>query len=815
MIRKLTNRAMRSDKARNTFVIIAIALTALMITSVFSLGISYFESLQMQAMRSQGSTSHFAFFAPTEEQMDKLLELDYIRHVGVAATFGEMHGFEQFGGIQFGFANRIHWDKFFLPVYTNVVGRYAEAENEVMISRHVLGLMGIENPYIGMEIPLTFTHLITGEQITDVFVLSKTFTDQSLLITTSLATAERLGATALDNTAINVIFRNSNRIAENAERLISDLAIPAHDRQFYTIAPAFDGNMGRLTTYVGLAAIIGFIMLASYLLIYNVMYMSVSRDVRFYGLLKTLGTTAKQIRRIVVGQSLRLCMIGVPLGLVIAALVSFIIVPLFVESGIDTEAVVSFSPIIFIGGTIFTILTVYVASLTPAKKAAMISPIESTRFVGESQAVKAYGTRTHGKPVKMAIRNIFREPKRAKLTILSLFIGITVFTSVATFTNSFNIDYNLNRRFSYDFTVVSARRSGVLNWESVNRFRSQFGDGAEVFYLIYSEFSYPHTSQDFSLRSVGTQMLIEVYERHLFPQVNLEVIDIALTPENIAAFERGEIAFLSISSGDFSNLVNDNTWVIDKDEINRFPVGSVLTMYIGEDKVPAEIVFGGFVAPKMPPYGWSTTTRIPQLLVSNAFMEGFISPEHAGNFDSVEILSINFNATTANEETYYRLLNSILSPNEQMVSRLAARRFYEDVLSILFIIGGGLGGILALIGAFNFVNVMSASAIARKREFAILESVGMSKRQMRKTIKFEGLGYWVITVLLSATVGSLIAYALMWFVNRLDSAFNFNFPLVPVLAIYAAILAICLIVPELVYRSMSKATLVERLREAE
>lgn len=71
-----------------------------------------------------------------------------------------------------------------------------------------------------------------------------------------------------------------------------------------------------------------FIVLSGYLLIYNVLYIAVTKDINFYGLLKTIGTSPRQIKKIVKGQAFRLSIIGIPLGLILGAIVSFGIVPL-------------------------------------------------------------------------------------------------------------------------------------------------------------------------------------------------------------------------------------------------------------------------------------------------------------------------------------------------------------------------------------------------------------------------------------------------------------------------------------------------------
>ena len=110
-------------------------------------------------------------------------------------------------------------------------------------------------------------------------------------------------------------------------------------------------------------------MIAGYLLIYNVLYISVTRDVRFYGLLKAIGATSKQIWQLLFKQVSIISLIGIPLGLLSAGLISFIIVPLVIESSsVTTGAVVSFSPYVFVGATLFSLLTSYIGAMIPAKK---------------------------------------------------------------------------------------------------------------------------------------------------------------------------------------------------------------------------------------------------------------------------------------------------------------------------------------------------------------------------------------------------------------------------------------------------------------
>jgi len=105
--------------------------------------------------------------------------------------------------------------------------------------------------------------------------------------------------------------------------------------------------------------------------------------------------------------------------------------------------------------------------------------------------------------------------------------------------------------------------------------------------------------------------------------------------------------------------------------------------------------------------------------------------------------------------------------------------------------------------------------MARKREFATLESVGMSKKQLRSMLRDEGLGYAIITIACALTIGNAAAYGLFRLFKNVVEYAEFTYPLIQCMAVFAGIAVICLITSEIVYKGISKTSLVERLREAE
>ena len=110
---------------------------------------------------------------------------------------------------------------------------------------------------------------------------------------------------------------------------------------------------------------------------------------------------------------------------------------------------------------------------------------------------------------------------------------------------------------------------------------------------------------------------------------------------------------------------------------------------------------------------------------------------------------------------------------------------------------------------------MSVSVIVRKRELAMMESIGMSRKQIRKMLIGEGLYYGGITLGLVLSIRNLTAYAIFKLFQLQVSFAVFIYPTIPMIIIVLVIIAICFITSEKMYCMISKETIVTRLRETE
>jgi len=785
VVRKLTRRTLAANKGRNFFIMAAIALTAFMITSVFSIGASFIASVNIMPFRAEGIHSHVAFANPSEAQMDTLRGLNYVQHYGTVHPVGTVTipGLE--GDMPMLYTDRTMWERFHVPTFTRIRGHFNNAENEIMLSRAKLSLMGITEPYVGMEIPLAFTAHGVTEPVLHTFILSAFYTEfvsaqgnTFLPAFTSQAFAQQHNAIRYDNMNVNVLFRNARHAVMYAEWLVLNLGLTEEQYQLHP-SLIFSQEVNLLVSAISMGAFVVFLMLTGFLLIYNVMYASVSKDVRFYGLLKTLGTTPKQLRTLVNGQVLRLYLPGAAIGIGVTALVSLGLVPMMLDGGLPTGTVVSFSPFIFIGGALFALFTALLGARSSAKKAARVSPIEAIRYTGTPNVRTKARISAKGKPLRMAWRNVFRERKRAFNVMLGLFMGLVVFTFMISYVHSMDTESHLDYWHVFDFSI-STQEMGLLGED----FTAQVAaiDGvAEINRMsmtsaVITEPQRTHVT----LIGVDTGWLLEFHP------------DIAETLD-IAAFERGESA-----------LVFNHRWLPER----HMFLPDTFTLEIYGGTAPITLQNSGNIDRIRVTRGTSWFFGgTGEVVMSNNFLEAYLG--------ELQITNLGIHVNPGTDEAVEAELIPLLGRWRGTFSRLEARRAVEDERMLMLVLGGGLSGILALIAIFNFINVMSVGLLVRRREFAALESVGMSKKQLRALVLGEGIIYWMVTLGLSATVGTGLTYWLMSLMSGSPMFHTITIPILPIAAVYGIIIIICSIIPLAANRSVNKHSLVERLREVE
>lgn len=821
VIAKLTSRSLQNNKTRNRFAILAIVLTTLLITSVFSIGMSYLKSMENQQLKMMGTLGHAALTMPTDAQVKQLEQLDYIKEIGLGANVALVANTQQMGNISLSlhWFDQNEWNKFRLPILDEMAGKYPEAKNEILAPTWILKAMGINDPKLGMDITVTYYTTdkagVRSDEITETFILSGWYTEYmnirsgnigSLFVSTQFA--ESKGGYPVNSGVADVIFNSDKDVPTLAQRLEQD--IKPSTKQKVKIVPLYeDDQMADIATLTGYIGVILFLVLSGYLLIYNVLYISVSNDTRFYGLLKTIGTTAKQIRRMVIGQGLRLAFIGIPIGIALGVILSFVVVPMVLSiTTFNNDVMISFSPVIFIGAAVFALITTLISCIKPARVAGKVSPIEAVRYTGATMKAKTARTSYGSKLNRMAIRNIFREKKRAFVVFLSLFLGITTFMTVNTLVLSMDTDNFVSSYLENDFDLYNNTMSlgykgdfqdkltddlvnqiGQIN--GIHDIRKTYSDHIEIKYdpKVFGRHIDAFAKMTETVRPSDEFLLQEkdmFYARVIGIDTKyVEELNQNLDkPIDLERFNKGEIALLGADAenyklGDRFNLT---------DHPNRsFEIGGFVDRFFQAS--------GALLAPNI-------------YISHEAFKQIIEKPV---------IYKLNIRAEKEKQPEILEQLRTMIAGDREfyMESRLETAKSMESAKITLYILGGGIAFILAFIGILNFVNTMYTSVRVRKLELVVMESIGMTRIQLRKMLLLEGTGYAVISTVLIATLGSLISYGAYKLFSMEATYAIYTFPLFPFIIAVIFIFAVCMTVPLIAYNMTNKLSIVERLRESD
>jgi putative ABC transport system permease protein len=178
--------------------------------------------------------------------------------------------------------------------------------------------------------------------------------------------------------------------------------------------------------------------------------------------------------------------------------------------------------------------------------------------------------------------------------------------------------------------------------------------------------------------------------------------------------------------------------------------------------------------------------------------------------------NINVNAEDISEfESWLEHYTSNQNPALDYISRNTLKAEFDGLRTTYLALGGAMSFILALIGVLNFINAIVASIIARRRELAMLQSVGMTGKQLRRTLCCEGVFYTALTAFFTLTAGVGIGWTIVHVIAGQAWFFKRSFTVIPSLYCAMPLLLICLIVPLVCYTQLRRVSLVERLREVE
>jgi putative ABC transport system permease protein len=832
IINKLSKSSIRANKMRNIFAIAAIILTTVLFTTVFTIGISMLKSIEYSTMRQVGISSHGVFKYLTTQEYNILKEHKDIKEYGITIPVAVAENQELLKRqveINYVDENGAKY-RFITPL---LKGNMPMKESEILLDTITLDMLGLDYE-IGQTITLEYS--IEGEEYTKDFVLSGYYEGDIVSMASSACVSKEFIEKNLTNIDqelsretgsyvgvinLSVMLNNKYNIEEKLVKILDDSGF---DQEEVSLGVNWgyigSGSNIELSNILPLIGLLLLIILSGYLIIYNLFYISVVKDIRFYGLLKTVGTTSKQLRNLIIKQGIMLSLLGIPLGLGIGYLVGIILLPYVMQILTITHSSISINPFIFIGAALFSIVTVLISCYKPAKIAAKISPVEAVRYTGLiSGNSKKIGTKksTNGaKLYKMAISNIFRNKKKAFVVIISLSISLILLNSVYTMVSGFDMDKYLSRKVGTDFTIGDASyyrwifeesNPNAVTEELCNEIERL--EGVEGVYKLYNR--QMKLSIDDKIEMIVKARLEEDSDKYIYENIlkdkkimaGVYGIDNMLYPILNQYLVEGEIDDELLQSGEYAilsripwnmdvyKLGDKITLLSDKGERKEYTIIAIveeLPTYINSGRI-----FGGAVNLYIPSEEYKKYTENPSIMTAlfNVEDEYIPSVEEYIQNKIKEIPSLDYRSKSTYEQEYKNLVNTYTT------------------------VGYTLSFIIGLIGILNFANVIITSIISRRQEFAIIQSIGMTNKQLRKMLIFEGLYYALITLIVVLTIGLPITYlGVNSFAGQM-AFFSYHFTLFPIIICMPVLIVIAVLIPILGFRDIKNASVVERLREIE
>lgn len=537
------------------------------------------------------------------------------------------------------------------------------------------------------------------------------------------------------------------------------------------------------------------IMVGSISLIANGFIISISERSRYLGMLASVGATKKQKRGSVYFEGFVEGIVSIPLGILagIAGIgITFKLLEPVVKnlSGNDIGLELVVNKNIIIWSVVFSVITIFLSAYIPARRASRIAPIDAIRqsrdvkITGKTVKTMGITRKIFGFEGDLALKNLKRNKKRYRVTVFSMFISLTLFLSVYSIVTFIKTGYESEMEsVGYDIAFFNYKSNHEIKDEAINHSfekitdkimatdyieeaeryaTAQFGFcSGEI--IVTDDSMYHKNYLDFIKKSGSGDMgnyyldLVVMSDSDLkayLKSVNIDYDDFVSDDNNIILFNRCKLWQIVDSSRYTYDgpLYSDELKTIDY-EIVKYSEMEDGEVYNGENGQKINLQLNIYSSEEML-YG-----------LENTCVSALITPNMADKLYKQEIIDSYYNSiyiksenTSELKQIFYDELEKINDNNYYFddLDFSESVKKVEDMLLLISVFAYGFIVLISLVCIANIVNTISTSLALRKREFAMLKSVGMTDRAFKKMIAYESGFYGIKALIFGLPVGTVI-----------------------------------------------------------
>lgn len=829
ILNKLTSNYLKLNKKRTIVTIIGIILSGAMITAVATLAVS-FQRFMLDVEISNDGAWEAIFKDVKTEDIGEIVHDKRFTNAMLMVPVGMAKN--PYSDDPFCYIKAYSKEALTNMKIRLIEGRLPENENEIVLSNTFFD--GKENePKIGDTITLELGKRMSDgyELIGSAEAPNETFIQEETKTYLVCGKIKRpdfetsrdhytSGVTLLDETKpitkdkvdIGVISKNVKNLYKDTEEIADELGMhtinaigqKTYQLSYNTYVLTYKG-VNRTTGFQGMlysvcGILIAVIMIGSILVIYNSFAISVSERKKQFGMLSSVGATKKQIQKSVLYEGAMLGGIGIPLGIISGiggigitlTIVNNLLKPMMREENVNwnLHLVVSWQAVII--AAVLIAITIYLSVMIPAKRASKISPIEAIRG-NDDIKVKAKKLKTRkwirklsGIEGELALKNLKRSKKKYRTTVISLMISIILFISVSGFVGYMYGGFDaMYRSVDYDYMILIYGTDTKISEEEKDKVKEKIENSKNIDKLsivekLYAQTSMPEDRLDKNMQKAireKEQVKQYFYKEDEQYRVGVNVITLNdkqmqdyLKQVGLEKLEENQVVLINYVDllrvakieGNLTNLKSNETITVEaqvrqknslkEDEIAYKTIRKEFEIVKVTDKMPF-----GVENKDNPTLTAVTTKKGIQNLSDEIYTNMYFTAKEEGALEE-ELKEIE--KTTTNVSIYI----------ENVKETIQQQRNLKLIINIFLY---GFIALISAIGIANIFNTISTNINLRKREFAMLKSIGMTEKGLKKMLDLECIFYGTKALLLGLPIGILICYLLnQGFGNLIEFAFG-------------------------------------------
>lgn len=824
-IRKLANRNIIEHKFRHALNIIVVMCLTIFISAFEIVSSSTYSNVEEDYLKQNGNASQIqAFDVPLESfenfKMDNIEEIGQSVYIGNAVNDEFRNRPSELRYADSNYAECM----FSLPIQ----GRMPENKNEIAVDRSVLEDLE-KDATLGTDITIYWLDEDKKEQ-SQTFEVVGIWEENSLYTTRNLWVSKDFIKKM--NTNIDLAFNLKNGKVNN--KTLGEVAEKLQIEEEQVISNwVYEDNVQKQIRLETLVYKIGasFILLCGFLILYNIIAISIASDRKLYGRIKTLGASPKQVKLSVFYQYFFDVLIGIPLGLALGYILGSKMVPVVITS-LDNDIYVYADVKNFISTILLILLVVFVSGIRPAYRACAVDPSD---ILSEENNLNFQGKthrRSPGVPAlfELSLSNLVRYPKRNVIAITLLTVGLVLTSCVYVINHSFDISKYMAEIALSDITITE--KTLVESWGEYNpkgnTITKEFMEKLEVSGDILEQGVL--YSQDISLQTSETAYnnVIQYYEQNKCERLKYMEQDVAWT-EGYQSFKQTGKCTATIFGID--GLLNDKITdknriidgTIDKEKFlsGKYMIAQGYSSDSGEYELQPTYNVGDKISLNGKEFEIMAIAEVPYPITEGKTNPGseFNLTFYVPSSSFLEMYSENtprkwfLNVEKGKENEMENILKPYMEKGVPIETEKTIEQNYNNATKSATLLQNIVSIMILVIGIVNFANVIIISVTSRKKEFAMMQSIGMTKKQLRLLLMMEGINISIITLIISYFLSLVtICVGVSAYLQTQWTA-TYHFSITPLLVVTPVLIILPIVISLICFQRIQKIEIIERLQD--